>query len=249
MHFIESGEEHSEVQKSTKICMTDTISIKANKFVSRNTLMIMGDVLLASSSQRSKTYVSAEGGQILLKVQPKMHLKAHQGLYIHQLPFISKTEEMQQLLSRFWFCFITLSRNMSLTFESGSIKKLSWIQISHPHHFNVQEAGKNGYTNRRFKHKSNKGEFQKLFIWISISDFSNYQNYLLPRKYSASQSLPLYSLPLSQEGEKILVFQKEKIKGSILALDFSILEMTKMLKKYHTGMLARDVRWTHSDKI
>lgn len=50
MHFSEYAEEHSQVQKSTKICMTNTISIKANKFVTRNTLMIMEDVLLASSS-------------------------------------------------------------------------------------------------------------------------------------------------------------------------------------------------------
>lgn len=57
------------------------------------------------------------------------------------------------------------------------------------------------------KHKSNRGEFQKLFIWVSIGVFSNYQNYPLPEKYlasnPASKSL-LYSLPLSQEGEKIL---------------------------------------------
>lgn len=50
MRFTEPGEEHNKVQKSTKICMTNTISIQANKFVSGNTLIVMEDVLLAISS-------------------------------------------------------------------------------------------------------------------------------------------------------------------------------------------------------
>lgn len=46
----------------------------------------------------------------------------------------------------------------------------------------------------------------------------------MPEKYSASnpasKPLPLYSLPLSQEGQKTPASQNEKIKGSILGLDF-----------------------------